>query len=53
MFFLGNKIDEKTTLRDLKEKQNVRAYFWGGVDHQNDDNIPMAQIDSVYNKELK
>lgn len=53
MFFLGNKLDDKTTMDNLKEKHNAKAFFWGLVDHQNDENITMFKIDSIYNKEKK
>ena len=52
MFFLGNQLSEKTTLEDLKQRQNVKAVFWSNLDHQDDINIPMYTIDSVHNKDL-
>ena len=53
MFFLGNQLNDKTTLVDLKTEQNIKAFPWGRQDHQDDINIPMFVIDSIYNKELK
>ena len=53
MFFLGNKLNEKTTLDDLKQRLNVKAVFWSQLEHQDDENIPMYTIDSVYNKDLQ
>lgn len=50
MFFLGNELNEKTTLEDLKQRQIVKVVFWSSVEHQDDENIPMYTIDSVYNK---
>jgi|LauGreDrversion4_2_1035121.scaffolds.fasta_scaffold330630_1 hypothetical protein len=53
MFFLGNELNERTTLYDLKQRLNVKIVFWSNLDHQDDVNIPMFTIDSVYNKDLK
>ena len=53
MFFLGNELNEKTTLDDLKQRLNVKAVFWSQLEHQDDENIPMYTIDSVYNKDLQ
>jgi hypothetical protein len=53
MFFLGNELNERTTLDDLKQRLNVKAVFWSQLEHQDDENIPMYTIDSVYNKDLQ
>lgn len=52
MFFFGNQLSEKTTLEDLKQRQNAKAVFWSNLDHKDDVNIPMYIIDSVHNKAL-